>query len=111
MRPLTLRLLAVLTALALLGESHARADQVNFSYYWTAFPEPVVPGTFGNVLVKLPAIDSGSAVADSTELNATPGKGHVVGEFTPNPVAGPDPDVFNSSYKLIMHLTDTKSGQ
>jgi hypothetical protein len=116
MKRMTVRSLAVLTALVLLGVSQARADLATFSYEWSTIPNPPTftgpdsGGGSGTVSLSLnnPVGTPGSG---STTTGSLPGFLVEVGSFTSNSSTDPDhPDVFKSPINLKVHLTDTGSG-
>lgn len=106
MKPRTVRLLFMLTALVVLvGESRARGEFVDFSYSWSVQPSAVIPGGTGSVTLALAA--DGSSSVELGSLTPTPIPGATV---TTTSSASDPPDSFNTNFSMKLHLTDTDSG-
>jgi hypothetical protein len=109
MKLLTIRLVPVLAALALFGDSTARADFVNFGYHWSVQPSSVLsggPGSSGNVQLAITTDGTGSATPGSSTPLVIP-----AATITTNTAASSVPDHFQTSFTMKLHLTDSTSGQ
>jgi hypothetical protein len=109
MRSLFVRLLLMLTALVLLGQSPARADQINFSYQWSVLPSPIVPGLPGSTgsVALTPALSgSSSYTTGAATPSVIPGATVTTTSSATSPA-----DSFAATFKMDLHLTDTDSGK
>jgi hypothetical protein len=109
MRSLFVRLLLLPTALVLLDQSPAGADQINFSYQWSVLPSPIVPGLPGSTgsVALTPALSgSSSYTTGAATPSVIPGATVTTTSSASNP-----PDQFAANFKMDLHLTDTLSGK
>jgi len=106
MKHRTVRLLFLLTALFLVGESRARAEMIDFSYSWTALPSSVIPGGTGSATFAVAPDGIASAELGSPTPVLVPGASITTTSSATNP-----PDSFRTSFSLKLRLTDSTSGQ
>ncbi len=101
MRNASIRLGGVLLVSLLLGGGTARADLIDWSYHWSISPAPVLASGTGTVAE---ALYRGSSEGGSHNLLAA-------AVTTSSSATTRDPDRFNSSFNLTLHLTDAQSGK
>jgi hypothetical protein len=108
MRSLFVRLLLMLTALVLLGQSQSRADQIAFSYQWSVLPSPIVPGlpgSTGSVALTPALAGTSSYTTGAANPSVIPGATVTTSSSAISPA-----DSFAATFKMDLHLTDTLSG-
>jgi hypothetical protein len=93
----TTRLVLLLAALVLLGESRAWAD---FTYSWTVQPATVIPGGTGSVILT-PASGTGSYVLGSSSPTVMDGATVMTTSSATVP-----PDSFNTDFSMKLKLTE-----
>jgi MYXO-CTERM domain-containing protein len=99
MRYSFVRLLAVLLMGLLAGVNGARAEYMNWSYYWSISPAPVLASGTGTVSQAL-----GKGGNGSTRLLAA-------AVTTNSDTSARTPDRFHSYFNLTLHLTDRATHQ